>query len=1053
MRITKIEIRNINSLKGYWCIDLAHPDYTKNHNLFVICGDTGSGKTTILDAITLALYGRTPRQSVISKSTNELMTRHTGSCMARVTYECKCGLFRSEFAQSRARGKSNGNLQDTQCKIENLLAGTVHFTGRASQLAEQTELLVQLNYEQFCRSIMLAQGEFNKFIEGGSSKDDLIGRRANILAKLNGTEKYRRIGKAVIDKRKAAEAEFKLVKERYDTIASQFLTEAQLSDIAAELERLAATRAEQDTALAALDADISWRTKLAQLQQQRSATEQALAAYQTAQDTFDREKLPILAHAESARLCQPAYSTVRLLRDEDAKDAAALKAAERDAAQKAAAYAEAALAADGAQAALSDAEAQKKQAEAVWKQVRELDARLSGAKNAQSASKARAASAQQKLAAAQTAVASYDAALTRLAASIAALEAYLDEHKADETLDALIATITQQKHIVAKADQAIRQAQAEKDAKQRLCGQLARQKEAAAQTAGDLHAQLQSLVSAEYLSISLLIRSSLADGSPCPVCGATYHTDCDATEADAPASEQANAVAVDVAALNKRLQAAERQEAELQKRLDAETQAIAALDDTVRHAADERDATLSDIRAALKPWQLSLADAAAPADFERLLAALARLQTTYAEKKRQLAADRNAHAVATAQKAQVDIADLTTSCERESAQYKEDDAAYTSLRSQRLALFAEKNVDAEEERVQQQLATVQAAAEEAQQTKAVAATAQATAQAQRDQLARQCTERAPQRAAAEAAFSDALAKNGFASEQAFLDCNVSDEAVSRLTEEQELLARRGAETTAAAKQAKAALAECNDEQRTHKSADELAREKATLEQEKSATEQKIGEQNALLKENDRLKASANTITEQYEAAKKQLELWQQMKEFVGGSDGRDFEVFVQSLAVKNLLVQANKYLFGISGKYTLVQKDNTVDFLVHDINFPDAAEDRPISNMSGGEKFIISLSLALGIAALASRNVRVDSLFLDEGFGTLSGKPLVEAVNALKQLQSSGKTLGIITHIAPVIAEFEQKIAVKQTYGGFSVLEGSGITTEEAQESPTGNAE
>ena len=114
--------------------------------------------------------------------------------------------------------------------------------------------------------------------------------------------------------------------------------------------------------------------------------------------------------------------------------------------------------------------------------------------------------------------------------------------------------------------------------------------------------------------------------------------------------------------------------------------------------------------------------------------------------------------------------------------------------------------------------------------------------------------------------------------------------------------------------------------------------------------------------------------------------------------------------------------------------------MVHDINYPDSKEDRPVSNMSGGEKFIISLSLALGIAELASQNIRVDSLFLDEGFGTLSGDPLTEAINALKRLQNSGKMLGIITHVDAVINEFPQKIEAVKKAGGVSELRGSGIT-------------
>jgi DNA repair exonuclease SbcCD ATPase subunit len=166
-----------------------------------------------------------------------------------------------------------------------------------------------------------------------------------------------------------------------------------------------------------------------------------------------------------------------------------------------------------------------------------------------------------------------------------------------------------------------------------------------------------------------------------------------------------------------------------------------------------------------------------------------------------------------------------------------------------------------------------------------------------------------------------------------------------------------------------------------------------------------------------------------------------MRSFIGNkATGEDFEVFVEALAFKQLLRIANKYVEAITKKYTLVQIEGSVDFRIHDVNYPDSRDDRPVNNMSGGEKFIISLSLALGIAELASRNVRVDSLFLDEGFGTLSGEPLMEAIIALKSLQNSGKMLGIITHIDSVIREFDLRIEAKKNLSGTSELRGAGVS-------------
>ena len=227
---------------------------------------------------------------------------------------------------------------------------------------------------------------------------------------------------------------------------------------------------------------------------------------------------------------------------------------------------------------------------------------------------------------------------------------------------------------------------------------------------------------------------------------------------------------------------------------------------------------------------------------------------------------------------------------------------------------------------------------------------------------------------------------------------------------------------------------------TDKKIEELLSEKEKLEIQNEKLRNDKSDYNAKLIVNDKNISAYNEIDLKYQEAKKKKPTYETIKKIIGVKEGDDFQAFVQSLAFGILLKIASKYVNSISGKYTLVQVENQVDFKIHDINFSDHKDDRPVSNMSGGEKFIISLSFALGIADLASQNVRVDSLFLDEGFGTLSGKPLIDAIDALKSLQDKGKMLGVISHIPEVIKQFDQRIKAEPSTNGTSILSGSGVT-------------
>ena len=159
---------------------------------------------------------------------------------------------------------------------------------------------------------------------------------------------------------------------------------------------------------------------------------------------------------------------------------------------------------------------------------------------------------------------------------------------------------------------------------------------------------------------------------------------------------------------------------------------------------------------------------------------------------------------------------------------------------------------------------------------------------------------------------------------------------------------------------------------------------------------------------------------------------------VGSSSGDKYRRYVQSLVLLTLIKNANVELTKLHSRYRLTKGEEDMELKVIDLDLAD--EERPTDNLSGGETFIVSLALALGLAQMASSNVRIDSLFLDEGFGTLDDDSLEKALNALSSLNAQGKTFGLISHLDQIKERIPSKIIVKRSaQPGVSRLEGAGV--------------
>ncbi len=186
MKILKLKSKNINSLKGEFSIDFT--TFLNNNALFAITGPTGAGKSTILDIITCALYGRTPRL----KNPNELMARHTGECYCEVEFEIRGDIYKSSWTQKRARKSADGKFQTAKMELSDVKSAKV-LKSTLRDVPKYVEELSGLDFDRFIQSMMLAQGSFDAFLKAKESD------RSTLLEKITGTQIYAKISKEIYD--------------------------------------------------------------------------------------------------------------------------------------------------------------------------------------------------------------------------------------------------------------------------------------------------------------------------------------------------------------------------------------------------------------------------------------------------------------------------------------------------------------------------------------------------------------------------------------------------------------------------------------------------------------------------------------------------------------------------------------------------------------------------------------------------------------------------------------------------------------------------------------
>lgn len=288
-------------------------------------------------------------------------------------------------------------------------------------------------------------------------------------------------------------------------------------------------------------------------------------------------------------------------------------------------------------------------------------------------------------------------------------------------------------------------------------------------------------------------------------------------------------------------------------------------------------------------------------------------------------------------------------------------------------------------------------------------------------------------------FTEQIHRGGFSGLEAYQNASLDPNARMRLAEIKNSLEMKKSELSAEKKVSDKKLSELLDASKTADSLITLEGQIQEVSQKLEIIRDRVFELKFLLAENQKKLEGAKILLEKITRQENETETWKGLSNLIGAADGKKFRDFAQKMTLEMMIAHANKQLLKMSDRYLLKQsKTSALELEVVD-NY-QAGEERSVKNLSGGEGFIVSLSLALGLSQMSSSKVKVDTLFLDEGFGTLDERALEIALDTLSELHQEGKVIGVISHVTVLKERISTQIKVQPISGGRSRIEGPGCT-------------
>lgn len=1079
MKILELRFKNLNSLYGEWVIDFSNPEYISN-GIFALTGPTGAGKSTILDAICLALYGATPRLGKITKNSNEIMSRQTGECYAEVRFQSQAGLFRCHWSQHRARKKAGGDLQNPRHEIAEGIADGRVIEHQLRRVAVVVEEKTGMDFERFTRSILLAQGGFDTFLKAE------VEQKSRILEQITGTAIYTDISRRVHERQRDELDKLNIM--RAETAGIIILEPEREKELNLELQGKQKQETEMIARALATDKAITWLKGVDGLKKEISSLTVEADNLKSKLELFKPARERLLRALKAAEM-DGQYAALTAARREQEADQKCLK----DAAEKRPAL-EALLrqkkyAVRSAEKLTLQVREEQKKAAPLFREIRSLDLRLTEKKKVVDSGDVHCRSAAKQIAADKKLKAAEEKKLTAAQNDLQVVEKYLAANSKDEWLVGGLAGIEEQMGALFSIQQEIAaQKKSEAAAKRRLKaadGQLAAC--AAQQTSRqqeldeakkqlelrkkELSTLLADRLLREYrLEKEVLLREKafrrkiadleseralLEDGRPCPLCGAEAHPFAlgnipavDAADKKIAGLDELIRRAEELEGAVKELEAVERDS--LKKLTASERLASEAANEqknAARYLTDITDDLTKTARrftglqeAALTKLRPLGIEEIPGRDLSLLLAVLRkRLERWQGQLRKRTEIERQTAEQLSRLKSLDAV--IETRCKALDEKRAELDIIRNDLavgNDKRRERFGTKNPDVEEQRLDKAVTEAEQAEKSACAVHDEVRQRLSSAQTNIVLLQDRISKRASELELLEAEFEGVRKAAGFTSEQQFQDARLPLPERDTLAARAKELDDQQTDLRARQKDRENRLAVEIDRKVTEARLADLEPAYKELEEGLTLLRNEIAELRHKLVENNTARERIKIRQAAIEVQKKEYGRWEKLHGLIGSADGKKYRNFAQGLTFEIMVSQANRQLAKMTDRYLLL-RDERQPLELNVIDNYQAGEIRSTKNLSGGESFIVSLSLALGLSKMASRKVRVDSLFLDEGFGTLDEEALDAALETLGGLQQDGKLIGVISHVPALKERIRSQIDILPVSGGRSIIRGPGI--------------